>query len=76
MEYIPLALALLVLLKVEATLYDGERDNQIYRRKLAEHLDRVACGKCLGQVEPICREAQNNREACQAADGDVRRKTP
>lgn len=76
MEYIPLALAVLVLLKVEASLYDGERDNQIYRSKLAEHIDRAACRECMAEAEQVCRKTQGVREASAEVDGELRGDKP
>jgi hypothetical protein len=75
-EYIPLALAIIVLLKVEATLYDGERSDKVYRSKLAEHRDRDACSKCLVEIEPVYCEIRDDREASAAADGDLREPAP
>jgi hypothetical protein len=72
LEYVPLMLALAVLIKVEASLYDGRRDNEIYRSKLAEHCHRTACGKCLDKAEPLHREAQDTGEKSQEADGRLR----
>ena len=76
LEYIPLALAVAVLLKVEASLYDGKRDDQIYRRKLAEHCDRLACSECVDKAQPVHGTIQDAREATTATDGSLRRKTP
>lgn len=76
LEYIPLALAIAVLLKVEASLYDGKRDDQIYKRKLAEHCDRLACGGCVDKAEPVHVAIQNSREATAATNGSMRRKAP
>jgi hypothetical protein len=75
-EYVPLALAVIVLLKVEASLYDGERDNKVYRAKLAEHIDRAACRECMASAEPVCREAQDVREKSATADGSLRTDKP
>jgi hypothetical protein len=71
-EYIPLALAVLVLLKVEASLYDGDTDMEFYRRKLAEHRDRTACRQCMGEADEVFGEAQGDREKSAEADGELR----
>jgi hypothetical protein len=76
MEYVPLVLAFIVLLKVEASLYDGERDNKVYRSKLAEHINRAACSKCLDKVEPVHKPTQDVREASATDHGSVRRSKP
>jgi hypothetical protein len=74
LEYVPLMLALAVLIKVEAALYVGERDNQIHRRKLAEHFNRLASCERMAEAEPLYRAPQDAREASQAADGELRNK--
>ena len=76
MELIPLALALVVLWKVESSHADGNADMEFYRRKLAEHCDRCDSCRTADKIEPIHDEAKHNREATAATDGDLRRKAP
>ena len=76
MEYIPLALAILVLLKVEASHADGSADLEYYRNKLAEHCHRNCSRTCDIALEPIHKPTECSRKASQAANGSVRRKEP
>lgn len=76
MEYIPLALAILVLLKVEASHADGSADLEYYRNQLAKHCDRNCNRACNIETEQIHQSAECHREARQAIDGSMRRKEP
>lgn len=76
MEYIPLALAIIVLLKVESSHADGSADLEYYRNKLAEHCHRNCNRTCNTAAEPLHGQTEHHREASQAVDGSVRRKKP
>jgi hypothetical protein len=74
MEFIPLALAIIVLLKVEASHADGNTDLEYYRNKLAEHCHRNCNRTCDIAPESVHKPTEHYREAGQAVDGSVRRK--
>lgn len=74
MEFIPLALAIIVLLKVESSHADGSADLEYYRHKLAEHCDRHCNSACDIAAEQVHEPAECYREAGEAVDGSVRRK--
>lgn len=76
MEFIPLALAIIVLLKVESSHADGTADMEYYRHKLAEHCDRHCNRACNIEAEQVHEPAECYREAGAPADGGVRRKKP
>ena len=76
MEFIPLALAIIVLLKVEASHADGNTDLEYYRNKLAEHCHRHCDRACNIETEQIHQSAECHREARQAVDGSMRSKEP
>ena len=76
MEFIPLALAFLVLWKVESSHADGSADLEYYRNKLAEHCDRHCHSACNIETEQIHQSAECYREAGEALDGSVRGKKP
>ena len=73
MEFIPLALAIIVLLKVESSHADGSADLEYYRHKLAEHCDRHCDRACDIAPEQIHEPTECYREAGSAANGSVRR---
>ena len=74
MEFIPLALAFLVLWKVESSHADGSADLEYYRRKLAEHCHRNCNRTCDIAPESVHKPTECHREAGQTVDGSVRRK--
>ena len=74
MEYIPLALAILVLLKVEASHADGSADLEYYRNQLAKHCDRNCNRACDIASESVHKPAECYREAGSAVNGSVRGK--
>lgn len=74
MEFLPLALAIIVLLKVEASHADGSADLEYYRNKLAEHCDRHCDSACDIEAQPVHKPAECYREAGASANGSVRRK--
>ncbi len=76
MELIPLALALVVLWKVESSHADGNADMEFYRNKLAKHCDRNCDRACHLETEQIHQSAECHREARQAVDGSMRSKEP
>lgn len=74
MEFIPLALAFLVLWKVESSHADGSADMEYYRRKLAEHCHRNCNRTCDIAAEQVHEPAECYREAGSAVNGSVRGK--
>lgn len=74
MEFIPLALAIIVLLKVESSHADGNTDLEYYRNKLAEHCHRHCDRTCDIAAEQIHRPTEHYREAGSATDGGLRGK--
>jgi hypothetical protein len=76
MEYLPLALAVLVWLKVEAMNADGEADTRFYSAKLAELTDRPDSCERVAATEELRKSTDAAREKAAAADGDLRRKAP
>ena len=74
MEFIPLALAFLVLWKVESSHADGSADLEYYRHKLAEHCHRNCNCACDIAPESVHKPTECYREASQTVNGSVRRK--
>jgi len=74
MEFIPLALAIIVLLKVEASHADGNTDLEYYRNKLAEHCHWHCNRTCDIAPESVHKPTEHYREAGSATDGGLRGK--
>ena len=76
MEFIPLALALVILWKVEASHADGAADLEFYKRKLAEYSDRQRCSVRADETDAVYGADECTRAPTTQAAGDVCREAP
>ena len=76
MEFIPLALALVILWKVEASHADGAADLEFYKRKLAEYSDRQRCSVRADETDAIYSTHECTRAPTTQVAGDVRGEAP